>query len=198
MSEVQHPEPGHHGVDIPPPPPEQMPKWIPVLIGVVLVALASLAVITGVRYRDNTLVNMVKARRTQQRAPAPAPPGEPEAGASLMFPGDSPQANEPVEGPSQAEISGTGSSVTAVVRMWARRGMQIKVAPADAVVYVNDVAVGQATQFDSENEIYDFAEPGSYDVKLRAPGFRERHFIVTAAGDAQEEVARIDVKLEKQ
>ena len=198
MSEASPGSSGSHGVHVPPPPPEQMPRWVPVLIGVVLVALAALAVITGMRYRDNTLVRIVESRRAANRTPAAAPPGEPEAGASLVFAGEPPQANEPVENSTGAEISGDAGGVNAIIRLAARRGMLIKAVPADAVVYVNDIAVGQATQFDSENEVYDFAEPGSYDVKLRAPGFKERHFVVTASDEAPEELARVDAKLEKQ
>ena len=198
MSEATPGSSGSHGVHVPPPPPEQMPRWVPVLIGVVLVALASLAVITGMRYRDNTLVRIVESRRTASRAPAAAPPGEPEAGASLVFPGEPPQANEPVENSTGAEISGDAGGVNAIIRLAARRGMLIKAVPGDAIVYVNDVAVGQATQFDSENEVYDFAEPGSYDVKLRAPGFKDRHFIVTASDDAAQELAKLEAKLDKQ
>jgi hypothetical protein len=66
------------------------------------------------------------------------------------------------------------------------------------VVYVNDVAIGQAAQFDSEDEEYDFAAPGSYTVRLIAPGYKERDFIITASDNAKDEVARIEVKLEKQ
>ncbi len=200
MSEIpsdhQHP----HGVEVPPPPPEEIPRWVPVLIGVVLVALASFAVITGLRYRDNTLVSIVNPRGTRQRTPSPAPPGEPEAGASLVMSGDSganvPQANEPVSGPSRAEVTGGPSGVNAVVRMWARRGMQVKAEPADAVVSVNNVVVGQASQFDSEDEIYDFPAAGSYNVKLHADGFMDRHYVVTASNEADAEVARIEAKLE--
>ncbi len=177
-----------------------MPRWVPVAIGVVLVTLAALAVITGMRYRDQTLVRIVQPRHRMVRTTAPAPPGEPEPGASLMFPGDSnvPQAHEPVTGPSKAEIAGGRGGVAGILRLTARRGLRTNVTPPDAVVYVNDVAIGQASQFDSEDEEYDFAAPGSYTIRLIAPGYKERDFIVTAAENATDEVAKIEVKLEKQ
>ena len=178
-------EPSQHKHD-PPPTPDLMPRWVPVAIGVVLISLASLAVITGLRYRDNTLVNIVKPRRTVQRITGPAPPGEPEPGASLVLSGDSsnvPAANADAD-------AGAG-----VVEMSARRGIKINATPPDAVVYVNDVPVGQATQFDSDDEIYDFAAPGSYTVRLTAPGHRDREFIVWNGEDATTDVAIIQAKL---
>jgi hypothetical protein len=177
-----------------------MPRWVPVAIGVVLVTLAALAVITGMRYRDQTLVRIVQPRHRVVRTTAPAPPGEPEPGASLMFPGEAnvPQAREPVGGPSRAEIAGGPGGVQGLMRLTARRGMRMNVTPPDAVVYVNDVAIGQASQFDSQDEEYDFAAPGSYTVRLIAPGFKERAFVVTAAENAQDEVALIAVKLDKE
>ncbi len=164
-----------------------MPRWVPIAIGVVLVSLAALAVITGLRYRDQTLVNMVQHHPRAMHDNAPAPPGEPEPGASLMFPGDAsnvPPAREPVD---RANVT----------KMDARRGLRTNVTPADAVVYVNDIAIGQANQFDSADEEYDFAEPGSYTVRLDAPGYKERVFVVTAVDDAAQEVAVINAKLER-
>ena len=74
------------------PAPEEaplMPPWVPALIGVVLVAMAALAVYTGIRYRSPTLANAVVTPRRPARAMTggSGPPGEPEPGASLVFPG---------------------------------------------------------------------------------------------------------------
>jgi hypothetical protein len=181
--------------------PAPMPQWVPIAIGGVLVTLAALAVLTGLRYRDQTLVHIVQPHPRAMRATAPAPPGEPEPGASLLFPGDAanvPAAREPIPGSSHAEITGGPNGVTAIPKLWARRGLRTNVTPPDAVVYVNDVAIGQASQFDSEDEEYDFAAPGSYMVRFVAPGYKERAFVVIAADSASQEVAKIDVKLEKQ
>ena len=184
-----------------PPQPPLMPRWIPILIGIVLVAMAALAVVTGLRFRDTSLVGMVKPRKPSRITTA-APPGEPEAGASLMFPGESgdnaPVAHEPASGPSHAVVSGGKDGVNSTVRLWARRGMMTHVVPGDALVYVNDVAIGQADQFNSENEIYDFPAAGSYTVRIVAPGYKERQFLITAEDDAKAEIAAIDVKLDKQ
>src|SRR3954464_813857 len=93
------------------PPPPPLPKWIPILIGVILVALGILAVATGVRYRQQgTIVNIVRPRRVPQ-SNSPAPPGEPEAGASLIFDGNAPDAHPSVGGKSRATITGSGKEI---------------------------------------------------------------------------------------
>lgn len=179
-----------------------LPRWVPVVIGAILVAMAGLAVYTGLRYRNNTLVSIVKPHRRVAPPTTAAPPGEPEAGASLMFPGASgdnaPSAHPAVTGAARAVVTGTGGSITSTVRIWARRGMQLNVVPDDALVYVNDIAVGQARQFNTPDEIYDFPAAGSYNVRLVAPGYKDRSFVVTASDSAKSEIARIDAKLEKQ
>lgn len=190
----------------PPQPPEPesapMPRWVPVAIGVVLAALAALAVMTGLRYRDGTLVQMVPGNGAQRTATSPAPPGEPEAGASLVVPGDNgenvPSANEPVSGDARAVVSGGPGGVSATVRTWARRGVIFEITPPDAMLYVNDMPIGEARQFDSTDEIYELPQAGSYTIRAVADGYRERQFIVTAAEDAQQDVARLRVTLEKQ
>lgn len=176
-----------------------LPPWVPVLIGAVLVILAGLAVYTGLRYRNNTIVSVVKPRRVPAANTA-APPGEPQPGASLVFPGDSgdnaPVAHPPVTGKSRATIVGTGHDVESTVRIWARRGMTTTVTPSDALVYVNDVAVGQANQFSAQP--YEFPQAGSYNIRITAPGYRDRTYVVTAADNAKDEIATIEAKLDKQ
>lgn len=180
-----------------------MPRWVPGVIGIVLVAMAALAVYTGLRYREPTLVNgVVKSRRPARAMTGGAgPPGEPEPGASLVFPGDAadntPAARDAVTGRARAEITGTGQSITSTVRIWARRGMMTNVVPDDAMVSVNDLVIGQAKQFDKPDEIYDFPAPGSYTIHISAPGYKDQQFIVTVADDAKQEIARLDVKLAK-
>lgn len=175
-----------------------MPHWVPILIGVVLVALASLAVITGLRYHDDEPSGDARPARAA-RTGAYAPPGEPGAGASrVMHGGDAdqtPAANAAVAGPSRAVINGGPNGIEAVVRMWARRGMILDVEPKDAMVYVNDVLIGSANQFDTPEEVYDFAEPGSYTVKIVSPSGPSRTYIVTAADDAKQDLARIKAAL---
>ena len=193
--------------DVPPPQPPQdhepeaapLPRWVPTLIGAVLVILAGLAVYTGLQYRNNTIVSVVKPRRVPA-ANTPAPPGEPQPGASLVFPGDSgdnaPVAHPALSGKSRATIVGTGHDVEATVRIWARRGMTTTVTPPDALVYVNDVAVGQANQLSSQP--YEFPQAGSYNIRITAPGYRDRTYVVTAADNAKDEIATIQAKLDKQ
>jgi hypothetical protein len=181
------------------PEPEIMPRWVPVLIGVILLTMAGLAVFTGFRFRQDDFARIT--RRVTQTPPAnvPAPPGEPDAGGSLvMSNGGAPAANEPVSGSSRAVVSGGPGGVDATVRMWARRGMTVQATPTDAMVYVNDVLVGHASQFDTPDEIYEFAEPGSYTIRINASGFKERQYVVTAAENAEADVATIAAKLDRQ
>ena len=195
MTDVPPPEPPHE----PEPEAAPLPGWIPVLIGAVLVVLGGLAVFTGLRYRNSTIVSVVKPRRVPATN-TPAPPGEPEAGASLVFPGESgdnaPAAHPAVTGRSRAVITGTGNAIEGTVRIWARRGMTTNVTPPDALVYVNDVAVGQANQLSSQP--YEFPQPGSYNVRITAPGYRDRTYVVTAADNAKDELATIEAKLSRQ
>ena len=181
--------------------PGLMPRWVPVLIGVVLVAMAALAVFTGLRTRDQgTILEHVPPRRQQQGAGTPAPPGEPGAGASLVLHGQSgentPAANEPVQGQSRTAISGGPQGVTAAVRIWARRGMVLNVMPEDTMVYVNELPIGHARQFNTTDEVYEFAAAGSYNVKLVAANGVEKMFVVTASDEAKDDVAQIRARLD--
>jgi len=179
----------------------QLPRWVPTLIGVVLVILAALAVYTGVRYRNSTLADrIIRPKPTTTALSGGGPPGEPGPGASLVFPGESgdnaPTASDAVTGRARATLSGGGTGgVTGAVRLWARRGMTTSVVPDDAMIYVNDLPIGEARQFNTPDEVYDFPAPGSYTVRVIAPGYRERTFVVTAADNATDEIARINVKL---
>lgn len=174
-----------------------MPRWVPVLIGGLLVVLAALAVFTGLRYRNsNTMTEHVQPRR--EKSQVFAPPGEPGAGASRVMHGEAditPDAGAPVTGQARAVITGGPGGVQSVVRIWARRGMVLEVTPADSMVYVNGMLIGHANQFDTTDEIYDFAEPGSYTVRILAPNGAEKTYIVTAADEAEQDVATIEAKL---
>src|SRR5687767_13639651 len=136
MTEEPSPPPAPDEEDLPP--VAALPKWIPVAIGLVLVMMGGLAVFTGVRYRETPLARVAKAPVNAIRdLRQVAPPGEPEAGASLMFPGDGsnvPMARDPVTGRSRAEITGGQGNVASTVRIWARRGMMLRITPDDAVI----------------------------------------------------------------
>ncbi|HEX8251723.1 MAG TPA: hypothetical protein VF846_01145 [Thermoanaerobaculia bacterium] len=175
-----------------------MPRWVPILIGGLLVALASLAVFTGLRYREAAAVAERDRKDVVQLEPL-APPGEPGAGASRVMHGNdgaaTPVANAPVSGDARAVISGGPGGVQSTVRIWARRGMILQIKPADAMVYVNGMLIGEANQFDTTDEIYDFAEAGSYTVRIVTPAGAEKTYIVTAADDAKQDVATIAAEL---
>lgn len=178
-----------------------MPGWVPILIGALLVVIAALAVFTGLRFRrGGTLEQIVGPTDAgNRRDQAPAPSGEPEAGASLVMPGHEggavPQANAPVSGSSRAVVTGGPGGVSSSVRIWARRGVVFNVLPEDTMVYVNGLPIGHVTQFNSMDEVYDFPAAGSYTVRLVSPGHRDREFIITAAEDAKQDIARVSVKL---
>jgi len=175
-----------------------MPRWVPILIGVVLVTMAGLAIYTGLRSHDQLLTTKVQPRSDGRMSPAP--PGEPDAGASLVMHGNegddtTPAAKPAVEGSARAVITGGPGGVEATVRIWARRGMMLDVTPSESLVYVNDMMIGHARQFDTEDEIYDFPSPGSYTVRVVGPSNQEKTFIVTAADNAEQDVARLKAKL---
>jgi len=175
-----------------------MPRWVPVLIGAILVIMAGLAVYTGLRYRDDkTLTSHVRPQR--DRGMTAAPPGEPGAGASLVMHGSegdsTPAAKPAVEGEARAVISGGPGGVESTVRIWARRGLMLDVTPPESMIYVNDLPIGQARQFDTIDEVYEFAAPGSYTIRIVSPTNQQKTYIVTAADDAKQDVARIQAAL---
>lgn len=170
-----------------PPEPLALPAWVPPAIGAVLVVMAGLAVYTGLRYRNPTLANGIIKRRVTPRAMTNGgAPGEPEPGGSLVYPGAS------------ADADTTRNSPVNTVRMDARRGLITNVIPDDAMIYVNNLAIGQAKQFNTMDEVYDFPATGAYTIRIVAPGFRERQFIVVADENSKNEIARIDAKLDAQ
>src|SRR5216684_3653682 len=131
----------------------QLPGWVPTAIGIVLVIMAALAVYTGLRYRNPTLAgSIIKTRHPPRAMTGGGPPGEPEPGASLVFPENSPTAGGPTVGGGQ--------------QMTARRGLITNVIPDDAMVFVNGVAIGEARQFNTIDKVYDFPAEGNYTVRL--------------------------------
>lgn len=177
-----------------------LPRWIPAVIGSVLILIAALAVYTGLRYRNPTLAEgIIRPRKAPRAMTHGGPPGEPEPGASLVFPGESgdnaPVARAAAPGGARTQITGDASGISTTVRLMARRGMATNVTPNDAMIYVNDLAIGEARQFSTADEIYDFPAPGSYNIRIVAPGYREQLFVVTASETAQQEIVRLDVKL---
>lgn len=194
MTEQPTPPPEKHEPD-----PLALPTWVPTVIGVVLVIMAALAVYTGLRFRNPKLADGIIKRRNPPRAMTnEGAPGEPEPGGSLVFPGSAVDANEPTPARNRVEIGGGRQGIVATVRMTARRGLITNVLPDDAMIYVNGLAIGQAKQFNTIDEIYDFPAPGSYTIRVSAPGYKDREFVVIADDAAKAEIARIDAKLEAQ
>jgi hypothetical protein len=168
--------------------PSLLPGWVPTAIGIVLVLMAALAVYTGMRYRTPTLVNgIIRPRRPPRAMTSGGPPGEPEAGSSLVFPGDA-VSNTP------------GTNVApdrSAIQLTARRGMILSVVPDEAMVFVNGLAIGEARQFNSMDKVYDFPAEGTYLVRIVAPGYKERQFVITAAEGAAQEIAQVSAKLDR-
>jgi hypothetical protein len=168
--------------------PSLLPGWVPMAIGIVLVLMAALAVYTGMRYRNPTLTNgIIRTRRPPRAMTGGGPPGEPEAGSSLVFPGD-------------AVNNTPGTNVAAdrsAIQLTARRGMILSVVPDEAMVFVNGLAIGEARQFNSMDKVYDFPAEGTYLVRIVAPGYKERQFVITAAAGAAQEIAQINAKLDR-
>jgi hypothetical protein len=158
-----------------------LPRWVPALIGIVLVVMAGFAVYTGLRFRNPTLANGIIRNRKPPRMTGGGPPGEPEPGASLVFPENSPTAGGPAAGAAQ---------------MSARRGLITNVLPDDAMVYINGVAVGEARQFNNLDKVYDFPAEGNYTVRIVLAGYKDAQFVINANDNAKLEIARIDAKLQ--
>lgn len=170
------------------PEPLDLPAWIPSMIGIVLVAMASLAVYTGLHGRSRPLSLSPHAVSNPEPASGLAEsgaPGEPQAGASRVVHG---AMGETVPEPADNELS-DGEN------LMARRGMLLHVLPEDAVVQVNDQPIGQAIQFRAREEAYEFADPGDYRIRLTAAGYEDAVYVVTADETAPDELVVIEARL---
>jgi hypothetical protein len=188
------------------PPSLTMPPWIPILIGAAIVAIAAVAVYTGLHYRQPSLNPAYSNRRSNPSAAVPedqGAPGEPQPGASRILHGSSGEnvpmpSTDPTTQHSRIRISGGGSGgVTSSFHTSVRRGLLLKVDPSEAMVYINDQPIGTAQQFSNEDEAYEFADPGNFTVRLVAPGFQDAVFQVTADPEAKDELGVIDTKLQR-
>lgn len=183
----------------------KLPRWVPLTIGIALVIMAAFAVYTGLTYRSKGLGRALRrlpgVARIQDRGGAP---GEPEAGASRVFHGE---AGDSIPLPQSADvdetrvaITGGSDGVVPSIQLSARRGILVKVDPADAIVYVNDKLMGMASQFSTPEQVWEFPDvpEGTFTIRLVAPGYREYEYVVTADAAAETEVAVLEVKLAKQ
>src|SRR5688500_20410835 len=73
----------------------KLPRWVPLTIGVLLIAIASAAVYTGVTYRRQGLGRAFRRLAMVGRIDRGGAPGEPEAGASRIMHGDAGAAVPP-------------------------------------------------------------------------------------------------------
>ena len=116
-----------------------------------------------------------------------------------MLPGETgdnaPSPNAPGNSRARAEIKGSAAGITTTVHLTARRGMTTSVVPEDAMIYVNETPVGTARQL---KEPYEFPAPGSYTIRISAPGYRDQQFTVTSSDSATPEVVAINTTLVKQ
>lgn len=181
------------------PPPVKLPGWVPVAIGVVLVALAALAAWTGLRDREVPFWKSAPVAVSDGYSSSSVP-GEPEPGGSRVVHGPegmpAPTATDASQR-SSVVITGDRDSIESVVRVRARRGMTINVVPSSAIIYVNDKLIGEAAQFATADYAWEFGEPsGTYRVTIVAPGYRPLQFEVIADENAESGLARISGELQ--
>jgi len=177
-----------------------LPRWVPALLGLVLVAMAGLAVYTGLTYRAKPLVRGLVKRASQlthREGPA-----EQQAGGSRVLPGSTgdqlPRGNVPTGGAESAfSITGAGNRVESTVRLSAKRGALLRVVPEDAIFYVNDQLMGPVKPYSTTQEAYEFPEEGSFTIRVAAEGYADEMFEVVVAPDSKVEVASITTKLKR-
>lgn len=194
-------QPRNEDDDLPPVAP--LPRWIPVAIALVLVTIATLAVYTGWHWRAPVGERPPILPGRPVVGGEVGAPGEPEAGASRVLHGDAgdavPTPNAPNPGDrAKVVITGDERGMTELVRLSVRRGLITQVVPPDAIVYVNDQAIGEANQFATPETVYEFANPGSYTVRIAAPGHKEIEYVITADPEANVEVAVIRATMDPQ
>jgi hypothetical protein len=198
-------EPGQQAPEASAPQEERrlaLPAWVPAAIGLTLVLLAAMAVYTGFRTQVRPL------ERSRSLAPfaetdglypeeSGGSPGAPGPGGSRVTPEGEVPTPEPLGGGDNAGLAIEGDATGLVGRrsLAARRGVVFDVDPPDAVIWVNDVAVGAARQFASVDQAYEFAEEGVFTIRVTAPRRAEIELEVSADHGAEEEIARITIKL---
>ncbi|HUF17293.1 MAG TPA: hypothetical protein VMS12_04520 [Thermoanaerobaculia bacterium] len=179
-------------------PVQQLPRWIALLIGIVLVSLAALAAYTGLRYRSAPEDRPIASRQGGDGIRQGGAPGAPQAGESRVGEAGEniPDAEPPDRGRRpRIEITGGPDGVFSTVRYTASRAAVFAVEPDTATVFVNGEQIGQASQFRGPDDVYEFAAPGKYNIRIAAPGHRDETVILTADPGSSTEVVRISRKL---
>lgn len=182
--------------------PASMPRWVPVLIGTVLVIIAALAVYTGIRYRGGPIGRAFDRAASTIIPSEGGPPGEPQAGASRVVHGGGgdtvpePRPASDEENASKVVIRGGPEGVIPSIRLTAGRAMHVHVDPSTAMIYVNDQPIGLAEQF-AGPDLYEFPEEGEYTIRVVADGYEEIEYTVLVRQDAKSEIADIQATLRK-
>lgn len=185
--------------------PLELPGWVAPAIGLALVAIAAMAVWTGFRPRTRSEPRIVVsqpaiAESSTMPEDSGGAPGDPGPGASRVVQSESggevPPANPLPEGElPRASIEGTAAGVTPTTSIEVRRGIAFDSNRTDAIVYVNDVPIGEVGQYAAKNQAYEFAQEGTFTVRVVAKDGTEARIVVVATAAAETEVAIIRVRL---
>jgi len=185
--------------------PLELPGWVAPALALALVAIAAMAVWTGFRPRSRTETKLVftepaVVQSTTMPEDSGGAPGSPEAGASRVVQGESggevPPASPLPEGElPRATIAGNAAGVIPTTSFEVRRGIAFDADRPDAIVYVNDVPIGDAGQFAAKDQPYEFAQEGTFTVRVVAKDGAEARFVVVATASAETSVAMIRVRL---
>ncbi|MCM2313865.1 MAG: hypothetical protein NDJ92_01765 [Thermoanaerobaculia bacterium] len=185
--------------------PLALPRWVAPAIGLALVAIAAMAVWTGFRPRTRPEARLVitepaVSRSTGMPEDSGGAPGNPEPGASRMVQSESggavPDAQPLPEGElPRITIEGNQAGVTQTSSVEVRRGIAFDADRPDAIVYVNDLPIGDAGQYSAKDQAYEFAQEGTFNVRVVAKDGTEARFVVVATAAAQTDVLMIRVRL---
>ncbi|MFA6955383.1 MAG: hypothetical protein WC538_05875 [Thermoanaerobaculia bacterium] len=188
--------------------PLVLPVWVAPAIGIALVAIAGMAAWTGFRQRTSAEVKYVltgpqlTGSTTSMPEESGGAPGDPGPGASRLVQSDSggevPRAEPIPEGDlPRAEIRGDASGVVPTASLEVRRGIAFDCDRPDAMVYVNELPIGEAGQFAAKDQPYEFSQEGSFSVRVVARDGTETRFTVVASAGAETDVKVIAVRLAK-
>lgn len=185
--------------------PLELPRWVAPAIGLALVAIAAMAVWTGFRPRTRPEAKLVitepaVSRPTGMPEDSGGAPGNPEPGASRVVQSEAGGAVPPAHPLPEGElpritIEGNEAGVTQTSSVEVRRGIAFDSDRPDAIVFVNDVPIGDAGQYAAKDQAYEFAQEGTFTVRVVARDGTEARFVVVATAAAQTDVLMIRVRL---
>lgn len=185
--------------------PIELPRWVAPAIGLALVAIAAMAVWTGFRPRTRPEARLVitepaVSRSTGMPEDSGGAPGNPGPGASRVVQSESGGAVPPAQPLPEGElpritIEGNQAGVTQTSSAEVRRGIAFDTDRPDAIVFVNDVPIGDAGQYSAKDQAYEFAQEGTFTVRVVAKDGTEARFVVVATAAAQTDVLMIRVRL---